>query len=87
MRVDRERRSVAIHVVNWNLGGPDTERAETYANVTVTLLHPERWGACSKAVWLEPGAVPVALTSERHADGLRITLPRVATWGLLHVMP
>ena len=87
LRVDRVRRSAAIHVVNWNLGGSDTERAESYANVTVTLLHPERWGSCSKAVWLEPGAEPVALTSERHADCLRITLPRVATWGLLQLLP
>jgi hypothetical protein len=87
LRVDRERRTCAIHVVNWNLGGPDTERAETYANVTVTLLHPERWGALSNVVWLEPGQPTVTLSPERHADGVRLTLPRLSTWGVLLVAP
>jgi len=84
-RVNRERRSAAIHVVNWNLGDPAAERAETYGSVTLALLHPERWGAVAKAVWHTPGEPPVALTPERHADCIRLLLPHVATWGFVEL--
>ncbi len=84
-RVDRERRTCAIHVVNWNLGDPGAERAETYASVTVTLLHPERWGAVGQAVWHVPGEPSVILTPERHAEGLRLTLPQLTTWGVIEI--
>ena len=83
-RVNRDARSVAIHVVNWNLT-PDGERAENYRNVTVTLLHPERWGSLAHAVWHEPGQPSVTLTLERHADCIRLTLTQVATWGIIEL--
>jgi hypothetical protein len=87
LRVNRDSRTVAIQIVNWNLGGPDAERAEAYGNVTVALLHPERWGALSKAVWHTPGEPSVSLTPERHADCVRLTLPRLTTWGLVELLP
>jgi hypothetical protein len=87
LRANRENRTVAVQIVNWNLGGPDTERAETYANVTLALLHPGRWGALSKAVWHAPGEPSVTLAPERHADCVRLTLPRLATWGLVELSP
>ncbi len=87
LRVNRDTHSAVIHVVNWNLGGTDTERAETYGNVTVTLLHPERWGNVAQAVWHEPGQPSTTLSPERHPDGLRVTLPRLTTWGILQLSP
>ena len=86
-RVDRARRTCAIHVVNWNLGDPGAERAEAYASVTVTLLHPERWGNVTQAVWHEPGQPSMTLTPERHTDSVRLTLPRLTTWGILEIRP
>jgi len=85
-RVSRSARSAAIHVVNWNLA-PEGERAETYRNVTVTLLHSPRWGAIARAVWCEPGQPPVSLSPERHADCIRLTLPQITTWGILQLLP
>jgi hypothetical protein len=84
LRVDRERRTSAIHVVNWNLV-PDAERAETYRNVTVTLLHPPRWGAVSNAVWHTPSQPTITLIPEHHADCIRLTLPRITTWGMIEL--
>jgi hypothetical protein len=84
LRVNRDAHSAAIHVVNWNLA-PDGERAEAYQNVTVTLLHPERWGAAAQVFWHEPGRPPVPLTPERHAGCIRLTLPQVATWGIIEL--
>ena len=84
LRVNSDARSAAIHVVNWNLA-PDGERAETYKNVTVTLLHPERWGAVAQAVWHEPGQPPVTLVAEPHADCVRLTVPNVNTWGIIEI--
>jgi hypothetical protein len=86
LRVNRERRSAAIHIVNWNLA-PGGERAEPYRKVTVTLLNPERWGTVSQALWHEPGQPPVVLEPERHTDCLRLTLPQVATWGIIEIKP
>lgn len=83
-RVNRDAHSAAIHVVNWNLGA-EGERAETYRNVTLSLLHPARWGAIAQAVWHEPGEPPVTLVSERHADCIRLTLPQVGTWGIIEL--
>ena len=85
-RVNKAAHSAAIHVVNWNLGS-EGERAETYRNVTVSLLHPERWGTLANVVWLEPGQPPITLTPERHADCIRLILPQVTTWGILQVAP
>jgi len=85
LRVNRERRTCVIHVVNWNLGGPGAERVETYAGVTVTLRHPERWGAVSQAVWHVPGEPSVPLAPERHDDCIRLTLPKLTTWGIIEL--
>lgn len=87
LRADRARGTAAIHVVNWNVGDNNTDRAEPYGHVTLALLHPERWGAISAAVWHSPGPPPVPLVPERHADCIRLTLPRLATWGLVELIP
>ncbi len=83
VRADRTRGTTALHLVNWNLGGPDTERAETYQSITVTLLQPARWRYPTRAVWHQPGEPAVAITPESHADCIRLTLPRLTTWGIL----
>jgi hypothetical protein len=84
-RADPAARSSVIHLVNWNLGGSATERAETYRHVTVSLLQPARWGAVERAVWHAPGEGSIDLTPERHADCIRLTLPRLTTWGIIEL--
>ncbi len=83
VRADPARGTHAIHLVNWNLGGENSERAETYRPVTITLRQPDRWGAVSRAVWYAPGAPSAELVPERHADCIRITVPQLTTWGML----
>jgi len=50
----------------------------------------------SRGLWLEslgrvtyhqPGEPAIDLEPEVHADAIRITLPRLATWGILKVSP
>jgi hypothetical protein len=83
-RVNAAKRSAAIHLVNWNLG-TNAERPELYGNVTLALLQPQRWGKVASAVWLQPGQPPVTLTPERHEDCVRLTLPQLATWGVVEI--
>ncbi len=83
-RVNRARKTAAIHLVNWNLA-PDGERAEAYRNVTLTLRQPSRWGPCATATWLQPGCKPVSLKPEHHKDCIRLTLPRIETWGVVEI--
>ena len=83
LRADPVRGTRAIHLVNWNLGGENSERAETYRSVTITLRQPDRWGTVSRAVWHAPDAPSVELVPERHADCIRITVPQLTTWGML----
>ena len=84
LRVNRERRSAVVHVVNWSLA-PDGERAEVYRNVTLTLLRPERWGNITLATYHQPGRESVALKSELHGDCVRLTLPQIETWGVVEI--
>jgi hypothetical protein len=83
-RVNRAKRTAAVHVVNWNLGASG-ERAEPYRNVTLTLLQPQRWGKLASATWLQPGKKPVSLKPERHDDCVRLTLPQIETWGVVEI--
>ena len=75
--------TVLIHVVNWNLSA-DPKRPETYRFVTVNL---RRWGAVRRVTYWQPGEEPTELTPEVHADSVRITLPKLATWGILALAP
>jgi len=84
-RVNPDRQSTVIHVVNWNLSDATPERAETYQYVTVSLLHPARWGAVAQVLWHEPGREPSVITPEVHPDGIRLTLPQVGTWGIIEI--
>lgn len=83
-RVNRPLGSAAVHVVNWNLA-PDGERSEVYRNVTLTLLQPQRWGKIASATYHQPGQKPVTLKPERHEDCVRLTLPRIETWGAVEI--
>ena len=83
LRADAVRGTHAIHLVNWNLGAENSERAETYRPVTIALRHPDRWGAVSRAVWHAPGKPSAELVPERHVDCIRITVPQLTTWGML----
>lgn len=75
-----------IHVVNWN-AAPDGTQPEVYRNATVVLRHPSRWGALGQVTYHQPGEPAVDLEPEVHPDAIRITLPRLATWGILTVSP
>ena len=75
-----------IHVVNWN-ASPDAKQPEVYRNATVTLRHPDRWGSLGRVTYHQPGEPAIDLEPEVHADSIRITLPRLATWGILTLSP
>jgi hypothetical protein len=75
-----------IHVVNWN-ASPDGGQTNVYRNTTVTLRHPDRWGPLGRVTYHQPGEPAIDLEPEVHADVIRITLPRLATWGILKLSP
>ncbi len=77
--------SCLIHLVNWDFT-PDLAAAEEYASVTVSLQHPELWGPTKSARYYQPGAPgPVELKLEKHPQCLRITVPRLHTWGIIRL--
>jgi hypothetical protein len=75
--------TTVIHVVNWNTE-PATDRPEAYTFVTVAL---RRWGPVARVTYWQPGEQPLDLDPEVHANHLRITLPRLETWGILALAP
>jgi len=83
-RVHGERRSAAIHLVNWNFGR-DGERGELYRNVTLSLLAPPHWGPLAAAVFHQPGQPAAPLEPEVHDDCIRLTLPPFDTWGIVEI--
>ncbi|MFA6544099.1 MAG: hypothetical protein WCS99_06720 [Limisphaerales bacterium] len=86
LRVNQSNRSAVIHVVNWNLSG-DGERGESYSNMTVTLLQPERWGKVASVMLHRPGERSLLVKPELHSDCVRLTLPKVETWAVLEIKP
>jgi hypothetical protein len=75
-----------IHVVNWN-ASPDGKTTEVYRNTTVVLRHPSRWGTLGRVTYHQPGEPAIDLEPEVHPDAIRITLPRLATWGIISISP
>lgn len=75
-----------IHVVNWN-SSADGMQPEVYRNVTVALRHPDRWGLLGRITYHQPGQPAIDIEPEVHPDGMRIMLPRLATWGILSLAP
>jgi hypothetical protein len=79
--------TLVIHAVNWSARA-DGKGPEVYRHVTISLRHPRQWPAIGRATYWQPGAAdPAELTPEPHADALRITLPELATWGILALAP
>ncbi len=81
-RVAKNKSSIAIHLVNWN----ETQagaREDTFNFVTLTLRHLRRWGPLRDAAYFEPGKDPVAIQPEPHEGFVRLTVPRLGTWGIL----
>jgi len=82
-----EHPTAALHVVNWN-SSPDGSRPEVYRHVTLSLATPAAWGPAPSFVYYQPGrSEPIELQAEAHPDCLRVTLPELATWGVLQVRP
>jgi hypothetical protein len=81
-RVAKEKSSIAIHLVNWNelQGG---KQVDHFKYMTLTLRHPQRWGTLLDVRYFEPGAEPVPVEPELHQDSIRLTVPKLGTWGIL----
>ncbi|NUQ01379.1 MAG: hypothetical protein HUU35_16165, partial [Armatimonadetes bacterium] len=75
-----------IHLVNTS-ERPDGRGPQSYGHVTVGLRHPERWGSLRGATWYAPGRPAVAIDPEVHPDLVRLTVPSLATWGILRLEP
>jgi hypothetical protein len=73
-----------IHLVNWNLD-EETDTAEEFAHVTVALHEPGAWGEVTSARYHAPGAEAVEVPVERHRQFLRVTVPRLRTWGIIEL--
>jgi hypothetical protein len=81
-RMAKDKSSIAVHLVNWNelQGGA---QADNYKYVTLTLRHPKRWGPLREVLYYEPGCEPVPIEPEFHEDTIRLTVPKLGTWGIL----
>jgi len=87
LRVRREPPSAVIHIVNWNTL-PESGHADTFHNISVSLINSEAWGGDFAAEYHTPGAKePVLLEVERHAGFARLTLPLLRTWGIIEIRP
>ncbi|MBM4044588.1 MAG: LamG domain-containing protein [Planctomycetes bacterium] len=79
--------AAVIHVVNWNVL-PDGSAADPFGHVTISLSPPESWGQPLRARYYQPGQKGgLDLQPEAHRDFLRLTLPRLETWGIVEIRP
>ncbi|MEW6356411.1 MAG: LamG-like jellyroll fold domain-containing protein [Planctomycetota bacterium] len=79
--------AAVIHVVNWN-ALPDGSAADPFAHITLSLSDPARWGRALQVKYYQPGQKgAIDLQPEMHHDFVRITLPRLETWGVVEVKP
>jgi len=82
-----------IHLVNWNAapGSPEAPAgtgSEPFGSVTLALMQPVSWGEGLEARYYQPGeAEPLTISPEIHPTMLRLTLPRLGTWGIVEVSP
>jgi len=83
---DAEDQSWVIHLVNWNTrtdGSPDP-----YSNVTLSLSQVLLSEKAVRCLLYAPGAsAPNLLPQEEHPARVRITIPQIQTWALVHVGP
>jgi hypothetical protein len=85
LRVKPGAPSALIHVVNWNTL-VDKSAADPFSSVTLSLSAPEQWGKSPQMKYYLPGQKGgVDLQAEAHPDSLRVTLPRLETWGVLQI--
>jgi hypothetical protein len=80
-----------IHLVNWNAAQGDAEDpagpgAEVFGHVTLSLQDPESWGSPLQVSYHQPGQAQT-IAPETHPGVLRITLPELATWGIVEIRP
>ena len=78
--------AAVVHMVNWNVTPKGS--ADEFRNVTLTLMNPPQWGERLEIEYYRPGQEGgVALEPEVHHDCIRITLPRLSTWGVVEIEP
>ena len=78
--------SAVVHLVNWNTtpGGA----ADALGYVTLQLLRPARWGESLQVNYYRPDRpASVHLEPEPHAGMIRITVPKLETWGVVEIVP
>ncbi|NOZ19583.1 MAG: LamG domain-containing protein [Planctomycetes bacterium] len=76
--------SAVIHVVNWNTSPEGM--TDAFANVTLALDNPPQWGDSIAVAYYRPGQKgSIGLNPEMHRDFIRITLPRLETWGIVEI--
>ncbi len=81
-----KRGSTVIHVVNWNI--TRAGRTDAFANVTLTLDRTWNWGNTATVKYYRPGQrAGLPLQPEFHHDLIRLTLPRLETWGVVEITP
>jgi len=69
-------------MANWNT--TVDAAADAFQYVTLRLPQPERWGDAPTVTYYEPGrSSSIKLEPEPHATMLRITVPRIETWGIV----
>ena len=79
--------AAVVHLVNWN-PLPDGNTSDPFQHVTVRLLRPERWGSELRVKYYSPGQEgPLDVQPEIHRDYVRLTAPRLDTWGVLEILP
>ena len=78
--------SAVVHLVNWNTRPDGT--ADPFENVTLRILQPSRWGTPLRVRYYRPGRTTgLELRPEVHRDMIRLSVPRLETWGILEIVP
>lgn len=79
--------AAVVHLVNWNTDASGRQAAG-FNQVTLELRHPRRWGNDLTVRYWRPGrSEPLSLMPEHHPLMIRLTVPRLTTWGVVEVRP
>jgi hypothetical protein len=84
LRINKKSHAAAIHLVNWNFQD-EAEQVERYANVTLSLQQPRRWGEIKSITLHEPEKPAQQLTAEQHSDCIRIPVAELKTWCIIEI--
>ena len=78
--------AAVIHLANWNTTAEGL--VDPFGHVTLQLPQSAIWGETPKATYYEPNQpTGMRLEPEFHKDILRITVPKLNTWGIVEILP